>query len=45
MNIVVDFPVGRILQVEGSQGEARAGQVDEVECLVCLYHPCFFRWC
>ena len=34
MSIIVDFPVGRVLQVEGTQGEARAGQVDEVECRV-----------
>ena len=34
MNIIVDFPVGRVLQIEGTQGEARAGQVDEVECHV-----------
>lgn len=34
MNIVIDFPVGRVLQVEGAQREARAGQVEEVECHV-----------
>ena len=43
MNIVVDFPVGRILQVEGSQGEARAGRWTRWSAMY-LYHPWFFRW-
>lgn len=46
MNIVIDFPVGESfrLKVVCTQAEARAGQVEDVECCVCdVIHVAIIR--